>query len=131
MTTRELRKLSRGELMELLLAQGKEIQVLKERLDKAEKALENREIQLRASGTLAEAALRLNGVFEAADKACQQYMENVQRLAREQEKWINETYEKKRNTLSPRIWMFWKRRYIVCAIVPATAPYCAARCILW
>lgn len=95
MTTRDLRKLSRGELMELLLAQGKEIQVLKERLDKAEKALENREIQLRASGTLAEAALRLNGVFEAADKACQQYMENVQRLAREQEKWINETYEKK------------------------------------
>ena len=42
-------------------------------------------LSLKTNGTyptfqsLAEAALALNGVFEAADAACRQYMENVQR----------------------------------------------------
>lgn len=32
-------------------------------------------------GTLAEAAMEINGVFEAADKAAKEYLENVRRLA--------------------------------------------------
>ena len=35
-------------------------------------------------GSITEASLQLNGVFEAAQKACEQYLENVQRLADEE-----------------------------------------------
>ena len=31
------------------------------------------------AGSMAEAAMQLNGVFEAADKAARQYLENVYR----------------------------------------------------
>lgn len=34
---------------------------------------------------MAEAALKLNGVFEAAQEAANQYLENLRRLSREQE----------------------------------------------
>lgn len=39
--------------------------------------LENRQLTLGESGSIAEASLRLNGVFEAAQKAADQYLENI------------------------------------------------------
>lgn len=83
MTDRELRRLSRAELLEMLLAQTEENDELRRRLEKAEKALEDRRIVVSRAGSLAEASLQLNQVFEAADRAARQYVENVQRLARE------------------------------------------------
>lgn len=83
MTDKELRRLSRAELLEMLLAQTEENQRLKKRLQEAEEALEDRQIAMEHAGTMAEAALELNGVFEAADRAARQYLENVKRMARE------------------------------------------------
>ena len=83
MTEKELKRLSRAELLEMLLAQAEENKKLKEQLQAAQDALSDRKIAIQNCGSLAEAALRLNGVFEAADQAVQQYLENVQRLARE------------------------------------------------
>lgn len=83
MTEKELRRLSRAELLEMLLAQTEENRQLKKELQEAEEALENRRIAIEESGTMAEAALRLNGVFEAADRAVQQYLENKERAMRE------------------------------------------------
>lgn len=83
MTDKELKRLSRRELLEMLLAQMEENEKLSWRLQKAEAALEARRIEIEKAGTMAEAALRLNGVFEAADRAAQQYLENVRQLARE------------------------------------------------
>lgn len=83
MTDRELKKLSRAELLEMLVAQMKENEALSQRLQAAEAALESRRIEVEQSGTMAEAALRLNGIFEAADRAAEQYLENVRRMARE------------------------------------------------
>ena len=48
-----------------------------------EEQLKDRRILLGQAGSIAEAALRLNGVFEAAEAAAQQYLENVRRLAEE------------------------------------------------
>ena len=39
-------------------------------------------IQERA-GSMAEAALQLNGVFEAADRAAREYLETIRRMAEE------------------------------------------------
>lgn len=83
MTDRELRKLSRAELLELLIAQTEENERLTQQLAAAEEALADRRLAIEQAGTLAEAALRLNGVFEAADQAAQQYLENVRRMAGE------------------------------------------------
>lgn len=81
MTDKELRKLSRAELLEMLIAQVEENESLRKRLEEAETALEDRRLIMEQAGTMAEAALRLNGVFEAADKAAQQYVENIRRMA--------------------------------------------------
>lgn len=83
MTDKELRRLSRAELLEMLLAQVEENEKLKARLDDAERALEDRRIAIERAGSLAEASLQLNKVFAAADQAARQYLENAQRLARE------------------------------------------------
>lgn len=83
MTDKELRRLSRAELLEMLLAQTEENRQLKRELKEARDALSNRQIAIEESGTMAEAALKLNGVFEAADRAVQQYLENIERAMRE------------------------------------------------
>lgn len=77
MTDKELRKLRRGELLEMLLEQTKENERLKKQIADLEAQLEDRKIILKQSGSIAEAALKLNGVFEAAQKAAEQYLENV------------------------------------------------------
>ena len=83
MTDKELRRLSRAELLEMLLAQVEENERLKARLEEAKRALEDRRLSVSRAGSLAEASLQLNDVFAAADRAARQYVENVQRLARE------------------------------------------------
>ena len=85
MTDKEVRRLSRAQLLEILVAQGKEIEELKAELAATRKKLEDRTIEIEKSGSLAEAALRLNGVFEAAEEAAKQYLENIRRLSGEQE----------------------------------------------
>lgn len=83
MTDQELRKLSRADLLELLLEQSKENERLREQLKQAQEQLASRKIEIDNAGSIAEAALQLNGVFEAAEKAAAQYLENVRRLAEE------------------------------------------------
>lgn len=77
MTDKELRRLSRGELLEMLIARTEENERLREKLEQAEYELESRRIMLDEAGSIAEAAMRLNGVFEAAEAAAKQYLENV------------------------------------------------------
>ncbi|MGM9545355.1 MAG: hypothetical protein ACI3VI_02135 [Vescimonas sp.] len=86
MTDKELKRLSRGELLEMLIQQSKELELLRKQLNAAQTALQNREIAITNAGSIAEAALQLNGVFTAAQDACQQYMENICHLSQNQER---------------------------------------------
>ena len=83
MTDKELRRLSRGELLEMLLAQMEENEKLNRQLREAKAQLSDRRIIIDQAGTMAEAALQLNGVFEAADRAARQYLENIKRRVSE------------------------------------------------
>ena len=85
MTDNELKKLNRTELLELLVEQSKRIDELQSQLDEAEAKLAERQILLDKAGSIADASLRLNGVFEAAEEAAKQYLENIRRLSGEQE----------------------------------------------
>ena len=79
MTDRELRKLNRRELLELLIEQERELEHLQEMLREAEERAQSREIRISEAGSIAEAALMLNGVFEAAQAAADQYLDNIRR----------------------------------------------------
>ena len=81
MTDQELRKLKRNELLQIMIAQSKKIAELQEKLEEAERKLADREIMLKDAGNIAEAALRLNHIFEDAQKAADQYLSNVKKQA--------------------------------------------------
>lgn len=85
MTERELRKLSRADLLGLLVEQMKENDRLRAELEEAQERLSARMIELDKAGSIAEASLQLNGVFQAAQAACAQYIENVEHLSARQE----------------------------------------------
>ena len=86
MTNRELQKLNRKELLELLIAKTRECNALLKERDEARAKLEERNIQIEQAGSIAEAALQLNKVFEAAEAAAEQYLENVRCLSEKQKK---------------------------------------------
>lgn len=77
MKIKELKRMNRAELLELLIAQMEENERLEARLNEAEAQLQNRQLVMDHAGSIAEAALALNGVFEAAEAAAQQYLESV------------------------------------------------------
>ena len=79
MTEKELLKLKRSEMLEIMLAQSREIDRLREGLEEAKAKVEDREIRLRESGSIAEASLRLTNIFEEAQKAVDIYVENMKR----------------------------------------------------
>lgn len=80
MNDNDLKKLNRKELLEMLLQQLKENEELETRIKELEKELENKAITLTEAGSIAEAALRVNDVFAAAQAAADQYLENVEKL---------------------------------------------------
>lgn len=120
MANKELRRLSRRELLQMLLAQCEETERLEQELgelteahramsesyerlkaklnvkderlnekdaqiaklqDGIEQMRTSRMIELEEAGNIAEAALRLNGVFEAAQRAAEQYLLNVRSIS--------------------------------------------------
>ena len=85
MDKNELKRLSRIELLELLLEQEKENLTLKARVAELEKQLADRTIRLDKAGSIAEASLMLNHMFEAAEASCSQYLDNIRRLSEQQE----------------------------------------------
>lgn len=131
MANRELRKLNRRELLQMLLAQCEETERLQQELDNTQEELEelqigyerlkkkldikderlnikdakiaeltsrmkemqaSRLIELSEAGSIAEASLRLNGIFEAAQRAAEQYLMNVKRIGGESADHIESGY---------------------------------------
>ncbi len=83
MTEKELLKLKRSELLEIMLAQSREIDSLREELAQTKKKLEDKRIKIEEAGSIAEASLQLTKIFEEAQKAADLYVENARLRARE------------------------------------------------
>ncbi len=120
MADKELRRIKRRDLLEMLLAQCEETERLQQEADEAKRQLAelmegyerlkiklnikderlnqkdakiaelkrkmevmrtSKAIELEEAGSIAEAAIRINGVFEAAQKAAEQYLMNVKMLS--------------------------------------------------
>lgn len=80
MTSKELRKLSKNELVDRIIELDSVIEKLQVRVEEMQVVLDNRAVNIEESGSLAEAALRVNGVIEAAQKAADQYLENIKEM---------------------------------------------------
>lgn len=80
MTDKELRRLNRRELLEMLITQTRRAEALEQKLAEANERVENKALYLSDAGNLADAVLKLNGVFEAASNASEQYLENIKRM---------------------------------------------------
>lgn len=94
MTSKELKHLRRSELLEMLIAQMEENEKQGKLLEGAENALRSRQIDIENAGSIAEASLQLNGVFEAAQSAAEQYLENVRRMEEQQNLIAQQMQEK-------------------------------------
>ena len=81
LSAKELKRLSRLDLMELLLREVKRNKELEARNAELEEKMKSREILLSDAGNIAEASLALSGIFEAAQKAADDYLLNVRRIS--------------------------------------------------
>lgn len=81
MTDKQLKRLNRRQLLELLLIQTEQNEQLQKQLAQVQAQLDEKIIKIREAGTLAEACLRLSGIFEAADRAAAEYLQNIQSRA--------------------------------------------------
>lgn len=98
MTERELKKLNRTDLLEMLLALSRENEELSDKVTRLQAALDDRIVRIEKSGSLAEAILMVNGMFEATQAACDQYTHNIRQRYQQQEQYCQrmeqETREK-------------------------------------
>ena len=81
MTEKELRKMNRYQLLELLIMQTERADQLQKRLEEAEKELKEQSLRLSELGSIAEASLQLSGVFEAAQAAADLYLYEAKQRA--------------------------------------------------
>ena len=80
MKKNELKRLSRGQLLEIMLEQEQENARLRSRIDELQARLDEKDIRSARCGSLAEAALAASGLFEAADAACRIYKESIENM---------------------------------------------------
>ena len=63
-----LKKLKRKDLLEVLLLQNTKIKTLEEELETVKEKLSKKQIILSEAGSIAEASIKLNKIFETATK---------------------------------------------------------------
>lgn len=77
---RRLQKLKRDELLQILLEIEQENEQLVEENRQLKSRLAQQEVIISEAGSIAEASLKLSGVFEAAQEAADRYVASVKRM---------------------------------------------------
>ena len=78
MTEKELKKLNRYQLLEMLIIQTERANELEKKLEEAQAKLDSRDVQMTVIGSIAEASIHLSGVLEAAQNAADLYLRAAQ-----------------------------------------------------
>ena len=76
---KNLTRLSKREILKIMVAQGEEIDKLNARVAELETELAERRVAMYRVGSLAEASLALTKIFQEADEAAAIYLDNVRR----------------------------------------------------
>ena len=77
MTEKELKKLNRYQLLEIIIMQTEELNKLKNQLEETQALLEQQQMKVSQAGNIAVASLTLSGIFETAQSAADLYLEKV------------------------------------------------------
>lgn len=83
MNEKEFRHLSRRELVDIIYELEKKIDEKNAEIEDLRKQLEDRRIRINKAGSIAEASLALNKVFEDAQKAADQYVDEIRQIKEE------------------------------------------------
>ncbi|MBR6570341.1 MAG: hypothetical protein IKK75_07795 [Clostridia bacterium] len=96
--SKDIRKLSRSELVDIIYQLKKSELELQEQVQSLQAQLMNRNLKVEKVGTLAEAAFSLSGFFDAAQEAANVYLEEIQKrydaADRECKRIISEAHQK-------------------------------------
>ncbi len=82
---RKLKNLNRKELLEIILKQAKEIESLEMKLAEIKKE----KVKFENIGSLAEASLEINHIFETCQKAADVYLNSIKALENEKKLVLN------------------------------------------
>ena len=85
MTDKEFKKLSRAQLIDIIYQLQLQIEQLKEQKQELEGELADKRLRLSNAGSIAEAALEINDCFRSAQKAAEQYLNEMQAIREETE----------------------------------------------
>lgn len=77
MTDKEFKKLSRSELIEIIYQLQKSEQMMIEENETLREQLKFKELKISKAGSIAEAVLELNQIFTLAQKAADEYLEQI------------------------------------------------------
>ncbi|MEE8885816.1 MAG: hypothetical protein SOI56_04485 [Eubacteriales bacterium] len=83
--SRALLRMRKQDLLEIMLAQSREIDNLRSQVSELQKELADKKILIRQAGSIAEASLALTRIFDEAQKAADLYVCNVKRMTDEGE----------------------------------------------
>lgn len=77
MTDKDLKKLNRLELIDIIYELQRRLVDSENEAEELKARLKEKELRISSSGSIAEAAMTLNGVFESAQAAADQYLQSV------------------------------------------------------
>lgn len=83
MTEKELKKLNRYQLLELLVMQTERADELQQKVNELEERLQERDLSFSKLGSIAEAAIHITGVLEASQEAADLYLVQARKRADE------------------------------------------------
>ena len=110
MKSKELRRLSKIELLTMLRDQEEEIGQLKKQILQLENQLNEKSIRIEKYGSIAEAALELNRIFEIAQQAADQYVCSVKKLKSEDPYFGLEEYQNQQESYFQEVYQELKKR---------------------
>ena len=80
MQQKDLHKLGKTDLLTLIYKQEKQIQQLTKEVEDLKHQLEDRTIQMKEAGSIAEASLKINKIFEVAQQAADEYLKSIKEV---------------------------------------------------
>lgn len=116
----ELRYLKRIELVDIIYRLQNHEDELNNEIASLKKQLADRELKLSKAGNIAEAAIAINDVFAAAQKAADEYVSNVQLQTDKQSQEILSNAQKEADAIKQeaeeevkKTWMKFKKNILV------------------
>jgi cell division septum initiation protein DivIVA len=97
MVSKELRKLNRRELIDIIYQMKKNEQQMQEQIAALQAELEEKRLRLSQAGSIAEAALAVTNVFSAAQEAANLYLQEISSMKEETEIECKKILEQARN----------------------------------